>query len=186
VRRNRDATLSNSDEAAFAQRCLNVENNRIKRRKNMTTHLTFVSCAVAAMLALSLNHPVSAQIGKKLQPKIPNCNIAKEVMECALIDFWRFFKEGDRNRDGYLDSEEFMAHPTYKEAEYDLATKTFIFWMADDNKDGKISLQEWFNNELGQFQMGDTNHNGLIDSKEYQRLLKIQAKLFKDGKLGGQ
>jgi Secreted protein acidic and rich in cysteine Ca binding region/EF hand len=158
----------------------------LKEGKNMPAHHTSISVAIAATLALSLSHPVSAQIETKPQPKIPNCNLAKEVMECVLIDFWHFFKEGDRNRDGYLDNEEFMAHPVYKEAEYDLATKTFIFWMADDNKDGKISLQEWFNNELGQFQMGDTNHNGLIDSKEYQRLLKIQAKLFKDGKLGGQ
>jgi Secreted protein acidic and rich in cysteine Ca binding region/EF hand len=151
----------------------------------MNTKSLFLACA-AAIVILSLHLSASAHAAKKPQPDIPNCNAAKEVIECVLIDIWQFFKTGDKNRDGYLDASEFMAHPTYKEAGYDVKTKTFIFWMADDNKDRKISLQEWFNNELGQFQMGDTNHDGLIDDAEYERLLKIQEKLFKDGKLGGQ
>lgn len=152
----------------------------------MNTRLKTIYCAAVTALALSLNGAAIAQAEKKPQPKIPNCNAAKEVIECVLVDIWEFFKDGDRNRDGYIDNEEFMAHPVYKEYEYDVATRTFIFWMADDNKDGKISLPEWFNNELGQFQMGDTNHNGLIDNNEYKRLLKIQTKLFKDAKLGGK
>lgn len=151
----------------------------------MTTQRKSFYCAFA-IAALSLSFSASAHAEKKPQPNFPNCNAAKEVMECVLIDFWQFFKAGDRNRDGFISAAEFMAHPTYKEAGYNVKTKTFIFWMVDENKDGKISLQEWFNNELGQFQMGDLNHDGLIDDAEYERLLKIQEKLFKDGKLGGQ
>ena len=137
--------------------------------------------AAAAAITASLQ-----AIGADKKLTLPDCNKAKEVMECVLIEKWEFFKTGDKNRDGFIDHAEFMAHPVYKEAGYDLKTKTFIFWMVDDNKDGKISLQEWFNNELGQFQMGDKNHDGLIDDKEYADLLKIQDKLFKDAKLGGQ
>ncbi len=143
-------------------------------------------CAVAAALSLLITYSAFAQAPKKPQPKIPNCNAAKEVIECVLIDMWEFFKDGDRNKDGYISYDEFIAHPTYMELAFDLQTKTFIFWMVDDNKDSKVSLQEWFNNELGQFQMGDKNHDGLIDDKEYAGLLKIQEKLFKDGKLGGK
>jgi hypothetical protein len=57
--------------------------------------------------------------------------------------------------------------------------------MVDDNKDSKVSLQEWLNNEIGQFRMGDKNNDGLIDDKEYEAILRIQTKLYKDANLGG-
>jgi hypothetical protein len=125
-----------------------------------------------------------APVAKK-KPMTVDCDKAKEVMECVLADAWGFFKAGDKNRDGYVDYDEFMAHPTYKEVGYDLRTRTFIFWMVDDNKDGKVSLQEWLNNEIGQFRMGDKNNDGLIDDKEYEAILRVQSKLFKDANLGG-
>jgi Ca2+-binding EF-hand superfamily protein len=114
-----------------------------------------------------------------------DCHKAKEVMECVLAEAWGFFKTGDKNRDGFVDYEEFMVHPVYKEVGYDLRTRTFIFWMVDDNKDSKVSLQEWLNNEIGQFRMGDKNNDGLIDDKEYEAILRIQTKLYKDANLGG-
>jgi hypothetical protein len=105
---------------------------------------------------------------------------AQEVMEEALIQFWNFFKGGDVNRSGYIEKDEFFAHPVYEAAKWNKAQITFVFWMVDDNKDGKVSLQEWFNNELGQFQLGDKNHDGLVDQQEYDDLVKVQQTLFKD------
>jgi hypothetical protein len=154
--------------------------------------LPFVLAAVAAAIALMSTTPAPAQPSsrapapvEKKKPLTVDCNRAKEVMECVLADAWAFFKTGDKNRDGFMDYDEFMAHPTYKEVGYDLRTRTFIFWMVDDNKDSKVSFQEWLNNELGQFRMGDKNNDGLIDDKEYEAILRIQEKLFKDANLGG-
>ncbi len=107
---------------------------------------------------------------------------AREVMEEALVQFWSFFKGGDADQSGYIEETEFFAHPVYEAAKWNKEQITFIFWMVDDNKDGKVSLQEWFNNELGQFQIGDKNHDGIIDQKEYDALLEVQKKLFSDMK----
>ncbi len=52
--------------------------------------------------------------------------------------------------------------------------------MIDDDKDNRISLQEWFNTELGQFQLGDSNHDGILSVDEAARLAKIEEKLFAD------
>ncbi len=71
-------------------------------------------------------------------------------------------------------------HPGYAETDFDLRTKTFIFWMIDDDKDNRISLQEWFDNELGQFQLGDRNHDGVLTEEEAAGLAKIEEKLFSD------
>ena len=103
-----------------------------------------------------------------------------QKIENMLVDNWRFFAQGDANRDGYWSEPEFIAHPGYKDSGFGLALKTFIFWMDDDNKDSKISLQEWFNNELGQFQLGDTNHDGIMTVPEQDGLQKIENKLFAD------
>ena len=140
------------------------------------------SAVLTVVLSLSLAAPALAEKKKPLQV---DCNKAKEVMECVLADAWGFLKTGDKNRDGFVDYDEFMAHPVYKEVNYDLRTKTFIFWMVDTNKDSKVSLQEWLNNEIGQFRMGDKNNDGLIDDKEYEAILRIQTKLYKDASLGG-
>ena len=107
---------------------------------------------------------------------------AREVMEEALHQFWAFFKGGDADQSGYIEGKEFFAHPVYEGAKWNKEQITFVFWMVDDNKDGKVSLQEWFNNELGQFQIGDKNHDGIIDQKEYDALLEVQQKLFRDMK----
>ena len=101
-------------------------------------------------------------------------------IETMLVDNWRFFVQGDVDRDGYWSEAEFMGHPGYKDSGYGLGLKTFIFWMVDDNKDSKVSLQEWFNNELGQFQIGDANHDGVMTPKEHEGLEKIENKLFAD------
>ena len=101
-------------------------------------------------------------------------------IETMLVDNWRFFAEGDADRDGYWSEAEFYGHPGYKDSGYGLGLKTFIFWMVDDNKDSKVSVQEWFNNELGQFQIGDTNHDGVMTAKEHEGLEKIENKLFAD------
>lgn len=103
-----------------------------------------------------------------------------EKMEEVLIEKWQFFKDGDKNRDGFIDSQEFYNHPLYLSIGWKTAPKTFVWWMVDDNKDQKISLQEWFNNELGQFQIGDKNHDGFINEQEYGELVKVQEKLFAD------
>lgn len=107
---------------------------------------------------------------------------AREVMEEALVQFWSFFKGGDVDQSGYIEEKELFAHPVYEGAKWNKEQITFVFWMVDDNKDGKVSLQEWFNNELGQFQIGDKNHDGIIDQTEYDALLQVQEKLFSDMK----
>jgi hypothetical protein len=104
----------------------------------------------------------------------------KERIEEVLVERWQFFKDGDIDRDGYLNEAEFHSHKAYAEAKWGLDVRTFVFWMIDDDKDGKIALQEWFNNEIGQFQLGDKNHDGIIDAKEYALVESIQEKLFKD------
>jgi hypothetical protein len=101
-------------------------------------------------------------------------------IETMLVDNWRFFAQGDSDRNGYWSEIEFMAHPGYKDSGFDLSLKTFIFWMVDDDKDSRISLQEWFNNELGQFQLGDSNHDGIMTAVEHEALEKIENKLFAD------
>jgi hypothetical protein len=102
------------------------------------------------------------------------------TIEVALVENWRFFAQGDVDKDGHWSNAEFFKHPGYVEANFDLKTKTFIFWMIDDNKDNRISLQEWFNNELGQFQMGDSNHDGVLTVAEAAALEKIEEELFAD------
>lgn len=103
-----------------------------------------------------------------------------EKIEEVLVEKWQFFKTGDIDRDGFLSEKEFMDHGVYKSVGWKTGPKTFVFWMIDDNKDSKVSLQEWFNNELGQFQMGDKNHDGFIDETEYEWMLNLQEKLFTD------
>lgn len=122
--------------------------------------------------------PVHAKEGTKVGPGGP----AREVMEEALIEFWSFFESGDVDQSGYIEKKEFYAHPIYEGAKWTKEQITFVFWMVDDNKDGKVSLQEWFNNELGQFQLGDKNHDGIIDQKEYDALVELQKALFSDMK----
>lgn len=102
------------------------------------------------------------------------------TIEVALVDSWQFFAMGDANKDGHWSNPEFFQHPGYAETDFDLRTKTFIFWMIDDDKDNRISLQEWFNNELGQFQLGDRNHDGVLTEEEATSLEKIEQKLFAD------
>jgi hypothetical protein len=164
--------------------------------KSMPSVLSFamaVSLAACVTPALSQTPaPVRAAAPAATAPPAPkkkpltvDCDKAKEVMECVLADAWGFFRSGDKNRDGFIDYDEFMAHPVYKEVGYDLRTRTFIFWMVDDNKDSRISLQEWIHNEVSQFRMGDKNNDGLIDDREYEAILRVQAKLFKDANLGG-
>ena len=102
------------------------------------------------------------------------------TIEVALVDNWQFFAQGDADKDDYWSNAEFFGHPGYAETDFDLRTKTFIFWMIDDDKDNRISLQEWFNNELGQFQLGDRNHDGVLSIKEAAKLEKIEEKLFTD------
>lgn len=102
------------------------------------------------------------------------------TIEVALVENWQFFAQGDADKDGHWSNAEFFGHPGYAETDFDLRTKTFIFWMIDDDKDNRISLQEWFNNELGQFQLGDRNHDGLLSIKEAAKLEKIEEKLFTD------
>jgi hypothetical protein len=122
----------------------------------------------------------AASVGIVLAHAPPEDTNVKERIEEVLVDRWQFFKVGDVNRDGYLDEAEFHAHKAYAEARWGLNVRTFVFWMIDDDKDGKIALQEWFNNEIGQFQLGDKNHDGIIDAKEYEQIEAIQGKLFKD------
>ena len=102
------------------------------------------------------------------------------TIEEALVDNWRFFAQGDADKDGHWSNAEFFQHAGYAETDFDLRTKTFIFWMIDDDKDSRISLQEWFNNELGQFQLGDRNHDGVLTDEEAAGLAKIEEKLFSD------
>ena len=102
------------------------------------------------------------------------------TIEVALVDNWQFFAEGDADKDGHWSNSEFFQHAGYAETDFDLRTKTFIFWMIDDDKDNRISLQEWFNNELGQFQLGDRNHDGVLSAREAAKLEKIEEKLFTD------
>jgi hypothetical protein len=101
-------------------------------------------------------------------------------IETMLVDNWRFFAHGDADRDGHWSESEFAIHPGYKESGFDKSLKTFIFWMIDDNKDSRISLQEWLNNEIGQFQMGDTDHDGVMSAEEAKQLQKIEDRLFAD------
>ncbi len=93
---------------------------------------------------------------------------------------WKFFAQGDADKDGHWSNAEFFQHPGYAETDFDLRTETFIFWMIDDDKDNRISLQEWFDNELGQFQLGDNNHDGVLTTGEATNLEKIEQKLFAD------
>ena len=102
------------------------------------------------------------------------------TIEEALVDNWRFFAQGDSDKDGHWSNTEFFQHAGYAETDFDLRTKTFIFWMIDDDKDNRISLQEWFNNELGQFELGDHNHDGVLNKDEAASLAKIEEKLFAD------
>lgn len=102
------------------------------------------------------------------------------TIEVALVDNWHFFAQGDADKDGHWSNTEFFGHPGYAETDFDLRTKTFIFWMIDDDKDNRISLQEWFNNELGQFQLGDRNHDGVLSIDEAVGLAGIEEKLFAD------
>ena len=110
---------------------------------------------------------------------IPDAPQPQKIEE-ALIDNWTFFKVGDVNRDGKIDREEFWKHPSYVEAGWGNREKTFIFWVIDDDKNQSLSLQEWFNNELGQYQMGDLNHDGVLSISEQANLEAIETKLFKD------
>lgn len=125
----------------------------------------FIVAALTA-LALSTGAPAFAE--------------GTEKMEEVLIEKWHFFRDGDLDKDGFISRTEFFAHPVYAAVGWKDAPKTFIWWMVDDNKDQKISLQEWFNNELGQFQLGDVNHDGFINPAEYEAMIVIQEKLFTD------
>lgn len=133
---------------------------------------TLLGAAALAIIPVS----ASADAGA-LHPPRPDG--AREVMEEALVQFWTFFKTGDADRSGFIERDEFFAHPVYEGARWGEPQITFVLWMVDENKDGKVSLQEWFNNELGQFQMGDKNHDGIIDEAEYNALLGVQRSLFK-------
>lgn len=129
-------------------------------------HKRFASCAAVAF----------AFMGP------PTVLLAAEpgTIEGVLVDNWQFFTIGDADKDGHWSNAEFFQHPGYAETDFDLRTKTFIFWMIDDDKDNRISLQEWFNNELGQFQLGDRNHDGVLTVEEASGLAKIEEKLFAD------
>lgn len=135
-----------------------------------------MQAAIGTLIALLAAAPVFGQ--KKVDPKQPSD--VKERIELVLVERWKFFRDGDANKDGFVDEKEFHAHPAYKAVKWGLNVRTFIFWMVDDNKDGRVSLQEWFNNELGQFQLADKNHDGIIDSAEYQSIGSTQRKLFSD------
>ncbi len=126
----------------------------------------WASCAIFALALLGPPTPLSAA--------------ESGTIEVALADNWQFFAQGDADKDGHWSNAEFFQHPGYAETDFDLRTKTFIFWMIDDDKDNRISLQEWFNNELGQFQLGDRNHDGVLSIDEVARLEKIEEKLFAD------
>jgi EF hand len=98
----------------------------------------------------------------------------------TLIENWDFFTTGDKNRDGQIDRNEFSQHPSYEGSGWGNREKSFIFWMIDDDKNGSVSLQEWFNNELGQFVMGDTDHDGVLSPSEQVALEAVETKLFAD------
>lgn len=98
----------------------------------------------------------------------------------TLIENWDFFKTGDKNHDGQIDGNEFSQHPSYKGSGWGSREKTFVFSMIDDDKNGSVSLQEWFNNELGQFVMGDINHDGVLSPSEQVALEAVETKLFAD------
>ncbi len=139
----------------------------------MTTSKSVWGAALFMLLALPF-----AIADEKGHPKDdPN---VKERIELVLVERWELFRDGDLNKDGFMDEQEFHAHPAYKAAKWGLNIRTFIFWMVDDNKDSRISLQEWFNNELGQFQLADKNHDGIIDAAEYAAIGSVQKKLFSD------
>ena len=136
---------------------------------------------LAAPIASHADEPGHQKQGKEAVKTGPG-GAAREVMEEALVQFWSFFKGGDADQSGYIEEKEFFAHPVYEVNKWNKEQITFVFWMVDDNKDNRVSLQEWFNNELGQFQIGDKNHDGIIDQKEYDALLGVQQKLFSDMK----
>ena len=139
-----------------------------------------------ALAAMIIGAPMTPSVAEEMKNKPVQKNaagsevVAREVMEAALVQFWNFFKEGDVDRSGYIEKNELFAHPIYELSKWNKSQITFVLWMVDDNKDGKVSLQEWFNNELGQFQLGDKNHDGIIDQKEYDDLVMIQERLFED------
>lgn len=136
------------------------------------------SCAIiVSLLASTISFHA---VGSEATPPASDRKEAKEIMEEHLVESWHFFRDGDSNRDGSLSETEFMAHPVYAKAQWKTDAKTFVFWMVDDDKDGSISLQEWINNEVGQFQLGDRDHDGVIDTQEYAAITAMQRKLFGD------
>jgi EF hand len=144
--------------------------------------LSLLGVSMLATSSASYADETAHKMHEKEVAKTGPGGAAREVMEEALHQFWAFFKGGDADQSGYIEEKEFFAHPVYEGAKWNKEQITFVFWMVDDNKDNKVSLQEWFNNELGQFQIGDKNHDGIIDQKEYDALLEVQQKLFRDMK----
>ncbi|MGH3800188.1 MAG: hypothetical protein ACRDTD_08680 [Pseudonocardiaceae bacterium] len=105
---------------------------------------------------------------------------ASERIEDALVEYWQFFRQGDLDKNGFLKRCKFHAHPATGKRTGGKNIRTFVFWMVDDDKDGRVSLQEWFNNELGQFQLADQNHDGVLDAKERVAGHAIEKQLLSD------
>ena len=115
-------------------------------------------------------------------PAFGEANEAKPI-EVEFADAVAFFKAGDKNRDGFIDNEEFMGHAAFTGET--VATKVFVRWMADHNTDTKISLQEWVGMELGQFALGDADRDLVLTPAEQANLHEIEEKLFADLGLAG-
>jgi hypothetical protein len=139
----------------------------LKKTASWLSKLKTARMVIAAAVGVAFGSPIYAEEGP-------------QKIETMLVGTWQFFAEGDSDRSGDWSETEFMNHSGYKDSGFDLNLKTFIFWMVDDDKDSKISLQEWFNNELGQFQLGDADHDGIMTVTEHEGLEKIENKLFAD------
>jgi len=73
----------------------------------------------------------------------------------------KLFDRLDKNRDGYLDWDEFKAMGLHD------GKKLFKTW--DTDKDGRVSKDEFIRGSMKQFRVLDKDHDGFIDKNELDR-----------------
>jgi Ca2+-binding EF-hand superfamily protein len=122
---------------------------REKMIKTILALLLVILTAVPAFSDSDVFSRIDADGNKKIDKQ--------EYRDAAM----RLFDKLDKNKDGYLDQNEFKALGIRN------GERLFKEW--DTNKDGRISRDEFVKGSMRQFMILDKNHDGFIDRNEFDR-----------------